>query len=105
MAAVDVNPQMPGEGAPDALVRRFLDLGACLLREETCDALDSLDGVIAYRTAYGWLMYVSEYHPERESGWPDELPPLVALARHHGCSYILFDCDGPTPHFLPTFEW
>ena len=41
----------------DLVIRTFLDLSTAHLSEETCRDLNSYDGVTAYKTTYGWLMY------------------------------------------------
>jgi hypothetical protein len=93
----------------DVVIRPFLDLSTAHLTQDTCDALDAVDGVIAYSTTYGWLMYAPE--PDHAAAlaaagdWPPELLPIVQLARGHGCAYILFDSDADTTTLLPTFDW
>ncbi|MFJ6784430.1 hypothetical protein [Streptomyces yangpuensis] len=70
------------------------------------DALDSFEGVLAYPTGHGWLMYAPESVEERAAafGWPEELLAIVKLARAHGCAYVLFDADAEETDELPVFE-
>ncbi|RAS59471.1 hypothetical protein C8D87_11483 [Lentzea atacamensis] len=92
----------------DLVISTYLDLSTSHLAEKTCMELDSYEGVLAHNTEYGWLVYVpqepvSEFAEPGE--WPDELIPIVDLARVSGCSYILFDADACTTELLPTFDW
>lgn len=92
----------------DLVIRTFLDLSTAHLSEETCRDLNSYDGVTAYKTTYGWLMYVPDENADglaEEGDWPAELLPIVKLARTNGCAYILFDADAATSDLLPTFDW
>lgn len=91
----------------DLIVRRFLDLSTAHLRQRTCAGLGGYDGITAYHTTYGWLMYAPADPADRaeEYGWPDELAPIIALARAHGCDYVLFDADAERTTLLTTFDW
>lgn len=88
-------------------IRRFLDLSTSHLRKKTCGDLNGWEGVTAYETKYGWLMYATAEAEEfaEEYRWPSELLPIVLLARANGCDYVMFDRDGPTVDGLPTWDW
>lgn len=91
----------------DLAIRSFLDLSNDHLPEKVCMELDCYEGVIAHDTETGWLVYVPQQDITRfakPEEWPDELVPIIELARANGCPYILFDCDAPTTELLPTFE-
>ena len=93
---------------PDLTIRTFLDLSTSHLSEEACRDLNSCEGVIAYETTYGWLMYVPEEDAAElaeDNDWPPELVPIVEMARSKGCEYVLFDADAATTDLLPTFDW
>ncbi|MGW2659219.1 DUF5983 family protein [Streptomyces sp. NPDC001478] len=87
-------------------IRSFLDLSTLHLAQATRDALNFIEGVVAYRLEHGWLMYAPESANDRAHayGWPDELLPIVRTARAHGCAYILFDADAETTDQLPVFD-
>ncbi|MGW2421486.1 DUF5983 family protein [Streptomyces sp. NPDC001709] len=87
-------------------VRSYLDLSTSHLAVATRDALNSIEGVLAHRLEHGWLMYAPESASERARayGWPEELLPIVQLARAHNCAYILFDADADTIDQLPAFD-
>lgn len=92
----------------DLVIRTFLDLSNSHLSEETCRELNSFEGVTAYKTTYGWLMYADEDADQEladDGDWPPELLPIVKLARSNDCDYILFDADAATTDLLPTFDW
>ena len=91
----------------DLVIRRVLDLSTVHLREVTCAGLNSYDGVRADDTEYGWLMYAPKDADEcaAEYEWPEELLPIVKLARANGCTHVLFDQDGDCTELLPTFDW
>jgi hypothetical protein len=55
-------------------------------------------------TDYGW--FVSTYMiPRAGEPIPPELDAIIALARKHGCAWILLDRDGGTIAELPIFNW
>jgi len=92
----------------DLVIRTLLDLSTAHLSQETCRDLNSYEGVTAYETKYGWLMYIPAQDAAElahNGDWPPELLPIVNLARTHGCDYILFDRDAPETNLLPTFDW
>ncbi|MET8680972.1 hypothetical protein ABZW18_26175 [Streptomyces sp. NPDC004647] len=98
-------PACRDETTPDLTIRSFLDLSTAHLRKESRADLNSYEGVVAYKTTYGWLVYASEDADLAEGDdWPSELLPLVKLARANGCEYILFDADAPETDALPTFD-
>ena len=90
----------------DLPIRTILDLSTAHLREETCDRLGSYEGVLAYRTKYGRLMYAPDSCDRLadQGDWPEELLPIVKLARDNDCGYVLFDADAPEVDRLPTFD-
>lgn len=106
--AVPLTPHLPGEtaGSGRPCVRSFLDLSTLHLTAATRDDLNSIEGVLAYRLEHGWLMYAPESADERARayGWPEELLPIVQLARAHNCAYILFDADADVTDQLPEFD-
>ncbi len=54
----------------------------------------------------GWLFYVPPVAHEdtRYVDAPEELRAIVALARAHGCAWVMLDRDGPQVD-LPGWEW
>ncbi|MET9778617.1 hypothetical protein ABZ023_30935 [Streptomyces sp. NPDC006367] len=100
---VPLTGETAGSGRPR--VRSFLDLSTQHLAPTTRDALNSIEGVLAYRLEHGWLMYAPESADERARtyGWPDELLPIVRMARAHDCAYVLFDADADITDQLPVF--
>lgn len=56
-------------------------------------------------TQCGWFVASRQQQPDRVAQLPDELPPILALARALDCTYVLFDCDGPEEAMLPVFPW
>ncbi|MDT7785572.1 MAG: hypothetical protein QOF58_3991 [Pseudonocardiales bacterium] len=91
----------------DLVIRSFLDLSLDHLPEKVGMELDCYEGVIAHDTETGWLVYVPQQDVARfakPGEWPEELIPIIDLARANGCPYILFDCDAATTELLPTFE-
>jgi hypothetical protein len=91
----------------DLVIRQFLDLSTAHLRRQTCDNLGSYEGITAYHTTYGWLMYAPDNARVRaeEYDWPAELAPIITLARAHGCEYVLFDADAEQTRRLPAYDW
>ncbi|MFF5019428.1 hypothetical protein [Streptomyces sp. NPDC001165] len=99
-------PADPPAAGTHPHIRSFLDLTTLHLAVATRDALNSIEGVLAYRLEHGWLMYAPESADEqaRAYGWPEELLPIVQLARAHNCPYILFDADADVTDQLPVFD-
>ncbi|MFD0271063.1 hypothetical protein ACFVGY_31525 [Streptomyces sp. NPDC127106] len=87
-------------------IRPFLDLCTSHLSAPARDALDTFEGVLAYPTGHGWLMYAPESAVERAAafGWPAELLAIVKLAHAHDCAYVLFDADADETDELPLFD-
>lgn len=87
---------------PNANVRRFLDLSNHHLPRDINDDLNGQDGVTAYPTGHGWLMYVPrDGRPEA----PDEVQAVWKRARELECDYVLFDGDADVDDELPTWDW
>jgi len=91
----------------DPPIRCFLDLSTAHLQQHTCGHLDSISGVIAYETSYGWLLCAPQDATGLAAahGWPAELVPIIELARACGCAYVLFDGDAEQSSLLPVFDW
>ncbi|MEV5283377.1 hypothetical protein ACFYMW_35740 [Streptomyces sp. NPDC006692] len=87
-------------------IRSFLDLSTLHLAPTTRDTLNAVEGVLSYPLEHGWLMYapVGAADLARTHAWPEELLPIVQLARAHDCAYILFDADADTTDLLPVFD-
>lgn len=91
-------------------VRRYLDLStAHLPRHLAVEGLGEVDGVVAYRLEYGWLMTVPTDADAEAAGHDGEVPAEVLAiqryARERGCDRVLFDADADTVDGLPTWEW
>ena len=95
----------PAAGIQDR-IRPFLDLSTLHLAPTTRDTLDTTGGVLSYPLEHGWLMYapVGAADLARTHAWPEELLPIVQLARAHDCAYVLFDSDADTTDLLPVFD-
>jgi hypothetical protein len=92
------------------VIRLLLDLSTAHLPEHlgTSD-LDTAPGVIAHRTAHGWLLWVPDDPDESAAAMSDTAPEVVLAiqryARTHGCDYVLFDPDASRVDDLPTWDW
>lgn len=86
-------------------IRPFLDLSLDHLSPATRTWLGDCDGIVAAKTTYGWWVYAPESPGSQlpEADWPQELLAIVQLARANGCTYVMFDVDGPCVDQLPTF--
>lgn len=91
---------------PDA-IRKMLDLSTAHLPESLGTDLTAEYGVTAYRTEYGFLMWVPDDPSEvnDDASVPSEVLIIQKYARALGCDYVLFDRDGPINPNLPTWEW
>ena len=88
-------------------IRKFLDLSTGHLREETCDQLNALEGLHPYETEHGWFLYATPNAAEyaEKHDWPQEVLPILELARANDCDYVMFDADAPEVDGLPYWEW
>lgn len=99
------------------MIRKFLDCStahASILARVWLDAraqenanTDEIAGMSAHHVAahtFGYWIYVPMQGDEYPDGFPDDLKPLCAHARHHDCDYILLDSDAGIIAGLPTFE-
>ena len=59
--------------------------------------------LVVSATACGWFVATPEPADRRDV--PDELIPILAYARAHGCALVLFDSDGPEDADLALFPW
>jgi hypothetical protein len=73
-------------------IRTFLNLSTAHLPEHICDRLDTVPGVIAHNTAYGWLMFVPNHPGQPGKHDAAEVPEVVLTilryARAVGCDYV-----------------
>lgn len=57
---------------------------------------------------HGWLVFTGPEHMPVVANEPaavQVLRDLLHFARHCGCTYVLFDSDGPTLPQFPTYDW
>lgn len=69
---------------------------------------DPLMNTVASMTGeHGWLVYVGAHVPvvANEPAAVQVLRDLLHFARHRGCTYVLFDSDGPTLPQFPQYDW
>lgn len=99
---------------PETSVRRLLDLSTGHLPAAVCLTLSGFDGVVAYRTDYGWLLWVPGHgedvdlvndHNADYDEIPAEVTAVQRYARALGCDYVLFDQDGPLNDDLKHWDW
>jgi hypothetical protein len=86
-------------------IGKFLDLSTAHLRKDIRANLDEVDGLVVDKTSDGWLVYAHTNAAEfaRDYDWPDELLPIIELARSNGCTYVLFDRDADAIGCLPSW--
>lgn len=71
------------------------------VRPSTAAYLDDAPFAVFRKGDYGWLVYVTDERPDL---MPDELWPIIELAREKGCVWLTLDNDGPRVAELPWFE-
>lgn len=56
---------------------------------------------------HGWLVFTGGHLPvvANEPAAMQVLRDLLLFAKQHGCTYVLFDSDGPTLSQFPTYDW
>ena len=90
-------------------IRSFLELSTNNLPQEVFNELASLDGVVAYPTTYGALLWVPDdpqnSHDFADDPAPDEILAVQLYARSLGCDYVLFDGDAEADPHLPSWQW
>jgi hypothetical protein len=114
-----VNTFDPGHGPGDrtaaaprsvAVVRRVLELSTAHLPPAFGAAgLDDVQGVIAFPTDRGFLMWVPDDPDDSHLATADPVPDVVLTiqryARSLECDYVLFDADGHHADALPAWTW
>jgi hypothetical protein len=98
---------LPATSAPtNASVQRMLDLNTGHLPEHIgSTALAGIDGVVAYSTEWGWLMWVPADPAGDDKSIPAEVLAIQMYARERDCDYVLFDVDGAVNADLPHWDW
>jgi hypothetical protein len=90
-------------------IRSFLDLSTNNLPQEVFTELTSFDGVVAYPTTHGALLWVPDdpqsSHDFADEPAPDEVLAVQLHARSLGCDYVLFDGDAEVDPQLPSWQW
>lgn len=88
----------------EVLVLSTGHLGAAIATRD-----DSLMNTVASMTGErGWLVFTGPDHVPVVANEPaavQVLRDLLHFARHRGCTYVLFDSDGPTLPQFPTYDW
>jgi hypothetical protein len=77
---------------------------AHLLEEWAWDEPSDRPLVVA-STHYGWFVATEDVCGPDRARIPGELLAAMNLGRERGCSYLLFDCDGPINSGLSQFAW
>ena len=56
---------------------------------------------------HGWLVFTGAHLPvvTNEPAAVQVLRDLLHFAKQRGCTYVLFDSDGPTLSQFPTYDW
>lgn len=90
-------------------VRKFLTLSTAHIPPLMQNiGLEHIESVVAYRTTYGWFMWVPDDPVESSDADVDPTPAdLLAIqihARSLGCDYVMFDADGPIEEAIPNWE-
>lgn len=92
------------------VIRQFLDLATAHLPEQLGRAgLDTVPGVIAHPTCYGWWMWVPNDPDDSALSSEEPIPEVVLAiqryARALDCDYVLFDSDADRDDQLPAWDW
>ena len=75
---------------------------------EEAEAFDMGPSAASMSGAHGWLLWVGWEDGDGSSAPEDASPGLLAaieVARRNGCTYLLFDADGPTLADVPGYDW
>jgi hypothetical protein len=83
------------------------------LKEATGRSIDDGQelGFTYDKTNYGCIVYVDlftkpkEFVAETLPTFPEEMRPLVSLARSLGCKWLRFDCDADPIDGYSTYDW
>ncbi len=83
-------------------------------RDDDPERLNSYDGVIAYPTRHGWLLWVPDDPAEHAAdygdpadgdGVPAEVLAVQVYARSGDCDWVMLDADAERDPALPVWEW
>lgn len=89
-------------------IRLMLDLDIAHLPLHVYRQLGGFDGVVAFETDFGLLMWVPADPPAHAAdytGIPAEVLAVQRYARRHGCDYVRFDTDAHRVADLPAWDW
>ena len=90
-------------------IRLMLDLDIGHLPPHVYRQLAGFDGVVAFETDFGWLMWVPAdpggHAADYAASIPAEVLAVQRYARSRGCDYVRFDTDANRVGDLPTWDW
>lgn len=98
-------------------IAQMLVLSTCHIAEATADLLPILDGPVraaaptwwpAFTRHEGWLFHVIPepiWFEDKYGDAPKDLRDVIAYAKAHGCTWLMFDRDGPIVEGLYQYDW
>lgn len=92
---------------PPAETQTLLTLSTAHLRERTCNEwLENCPWSCFPKGEWGWFLYVNDDPGiTHVDSVPNELKPILEYALSLGCSWVMFDSDGPVQDGLVTYDW
>lgn len=85
-------------------IRKSLVLSTAHLTPEIAAALDAGTFSVQISWEYGWEAYAGEDITDDDLD-VSCINAAFALAREHGCTWVVYDCDGPIVDALPIYSW
>ena len=69
------------------------------------DLMDDAHWLPSFIREEGWMFYAGNLDERELEGAPDDLLKVLRFAADHGCTWVMFDADGPDVEELPSYEW
>lgn len=89
------------------MVKQYLDINTCHLKENTINGLDSESFPISYQYKEGVFIKIPEktFYEELNVDEPRDLINLLNYAWKNGISLIRLDRDADIMEELPVYDW
>ncbi|MBJ6361546.1 hypothetical protein ACFOQM_09630 [Paenibacillus sp. GCM10012307] len=98
----------------ESVIQKMLVISTAHIEKETAEwlsdtAIDGGELVVYEKGEYGFHIHVDPDEQSeqdvKEKSIPEELLPIISLARQLGCDWIVLDADAYIIEELEVFEW
>lgn len=85
-----------------SIISTIMTLSTGHITRATAEAIESDAIHSSFKRDEGFIFYTKF---DRDESYPAELRACLDFAKHNGCDWLMFDCDGDFAEPLPRFEW